>query len=185
MKLRSILLAATAAAALSTTAVQASEEPGWYVVGKGLAIMGDDKTEEETHAKLEGDNGYGVGVDVGYSIGNGFAFEFDYSYSSNTVTVKEDGHEDEHVNVDYSTYALDVVYTAEVSEGIGAFGKVGYEWEVESPDGEENAHDNDFVFGLGMEFEVQHNMAMIVEYEHSLIEGPRGDGIFVGLLYRF
>lgn len=164
--------------------VEEAEESRFYIVAKGLATLGDDVTEEE--ASLSGDNGYGVGIDVGYRLGNGFAIEYDFSYSSNTVTESREGFEPEEYDFDYYTSALDLVYTYEVTESLGLFAKVGYEYEWEHIDAlDEKNTDHGAVFGVGMEIAMNETYRFVTEYEHSTIKGPRGDGIFAGLMVNF
>lgn len=154
-------------------------ESKFYIVIKGMNILG----EKVDHGLklLDGGKGYGYGVDLGYRIGNGFSVEYDFSYSSNTVTEgtnKETGK--------YYTSALDLVYTYEISEGFGLFGKAGYEYEWEKINGYGiDSRNNNFVFGAGAEIAINETYKFVAEYEHSLIKGPRGDGILLGLMINF
>jgi len=170
---------------LETETEAVAEESRFYIVGKGMAIMGDTIAEEE--AILDGDNGYGFGIDIGYRLGHGFAVEYDFSYSSNTVTERKEGFEPEEFDADYYTSALDLVYTYEMTETIGIFGKVGYEFEWETIDGLgiDSERDDGFVFGAGFEVAMNEKYKFVTEYEHSTIDGPRGDAIFAGLMVNF
>jgi len=154
-------------------------ESKFYVVIKGMTILGDSVNHELT--VLDGDQDYGYGIDFGYRLGNGFAVEYDFSYSSNIVTettAKATGT--------YYTSALDLVYTYETTETIGFFGKVGYEYEWEKIAAYNiDSRNNDFVFGAGVEIAMNETYKFVAEYEHSLIEGPRGDGIFAGVMINF
>lgn len=162
--------------------VEHVEKP-YYIVVKGLMVTGDKVDHGE--ATLDGDRGYGFGIDVGYRFAEGFAIEYDFSYAENTVTEMV-GHESEEACAKYYTHALDLVYTYEATETIGIFGKIGLEYEVEKID---DLHiDNDdtgFVWGLGIEAAVDDTYKIVVEYEHSTIEGPHGNSIFAGVMYNF
>ncbi len=161
-----------------------TEESKFYIVGKGMAILGDDVTEEES--TLSGDSGYGFGVDIGYRLGKGFAVEYDFSYSTNTVTERREGFEPEAYDFDYYTSAIDLIYTYEATESLGLFAKVGYEYEWEHIDAlDEKNTDHGAVFGVGIEVAINEEYKFVGEYEHSTIKGPRGDGIFAGLMVNF
>ncbi|HHD78897.1 MAG TPA: hypothetical protein ENK98_04580 [Epsilonproteobacteria bacterium] len=97
-------------------------ESKFYVVAKGMMVLGD--TVDEENSILDGDKDYGFGIDVGYRLGNGFAVEYDFSYATNTVT-ETAGGEVRDASAKYYTSALDLVYTLEATENIGIFGKVG------------------------------------------------------------
>ena len=158
-------------------------ESKFYVIVKGMIILGD-KVDHE-HAVLDGDQDYGYGIDIGYRLGNGFALEYDFSYGRNTVT-ETVGEEVEEATGKYYTSALDIVYTVEMTESIGIFGKVGYEYEWETISKYDiDSTNNDFVFGAGVEIAMSEEYKFVAEYEHSLIEGPRGDSIFAGIMYNF
>ena len=158
-------------------------ESKFYIVAKGMSILGDTVNHEG--ALLDGDQDYGYGVDLGYRLGSGFAVEYDFSYSSNTVTETR-GEDIEKATGKYYTSALDLVYTYEASENIGLFGKVGYEYEWEKIDAYNiDGRNDDFVFGAGVEIAINETYKFVAEYEHSLIEGPRGDGILAGVMINF
>ena len=164
-------------------AVEEIAESPFYIVVKGMTILGD--TTNHGEAVLDGDQDYGYGIDLGYRIGNGFAIEYDFSYSTNTVKEKV-GEEVEEGTGKYYTSALDLVYTYEVSEGFGVFGKVGYEYESETINAFEiDGSDHGFVFGAGVEIAMTESIKFVAEYEHSTIDGPRGDGILAGIMYSF
>jgi len=154
-------------------------ESKFYVVASGMYMFGD--TVEHEGLLLDGDKDFGFGIDLGYRIGNGFAVEYDFTYGSNTVT--EGSEEAEAI---YYTSAIDLVYTYEMTETIGLFGKVGYEYEWETID-EYNIDgtDHDFVFGAGVEIAMNETYKFVAEYEHSLIESPHGDSIFAGVMINF
>jgi len=164
--------------------VETAELSPFYVVAKGMMIFGDTVNHEE--AVLDGDQDYGFGIDLGYRLGNGFAVEYDFSYSGNTVTEKKDGEEPVNVNAKYYTSAIDLVYTYELTEELGVFGKVGYEYEWEKISALDiDGTDHDFVFGAGFEAAMDEKFKFVAEYEHSLIDGPRGDTLFAGIMYNF
>ncbi len=79
-------------------AVEAAESD-FYIVAKGMMILGDDVTEEMS--VLDGDRGYGFGIDLGYRISENFSVECDYSYSGNTVTETRAGMEPEEFDANY------------------------------------------------------------------------------------
>lgn len=160
-------------------------ESKFYVIAKVLMILGK-KVNHEAGIVLDGDKDYGYGIDIGYRLGNGFALEYDFSYARNTVSEIEDGHVLHEAKGTYYTHALDLVYTYEFTHTFGVFAKAGYEYEIEEI---EDFHiDNDgtgFNYGVGVELAVNHKYKVIAEYEHSTIEGPRGDSIFAGVMYNF
>jgi len=158
-------------------------ESKFYVVAKALTILGD-KVDHEGSI-LDGDRDYGFGIDLGYRLGNGFALEYDFSYARNTVT-EDNGDTIEEAKAKYYTHALDLVYTYELTETVGVFAKAGYEYEIEEiKDYDIDSDDNGFNFGAGVELAINHQYKFIAEYEHSTIEGPRGDSIFAGVMYNF
>ena len=162
---------------------QETEESKFYVVAKGMLVLGNDV--EHDHALLDGDQDYGYGLDIGYRLGNGFALEYDFSYGTNTVTEKK-GEELEEATGKYYTSALDIVYTFEMTESVGIFAKAGYEYEWEKISKYDiDTSDDGFVFGLGVEVAMNEDYKFIAEYEHSTIEGPRGDSIFAGVMFNF
>ena len=157
----------------------------FYVVVKGLYIMGDD-VDHGHGITLDGDGDYGFGIDVGYRLGHGFAIEYDFSYATNTVTETDEHHHTEHADATYYTHALDLVYTHHLSHEVGIFFKAGYVYEKEEIDDFHiDSSDNGFVYGVGLEYMMDEHYALLVEYEGSTIDGPRGDGIFVGVQYNF
>ena len=169
---------------VETNDLEMTELSPFYVVTKGMIIFGD--TVNHGEAVHDGDQDYGFGIDIGYHIGNGFSIEYDFSYSSNTVTEKKEGEEPVNVNAKYYTSALDIVYTYELTEELGVFGKVGYEYEWEKISALDiDSTDHDFVFGAGLEVEMDEHFKFVTEYEHSLIDGPRGDSLFAGIMYTF
>lgn len=158
-------------------------ESKFYVIVKALMIMGDKV--DHGHSVLDGDKDYGYGIDIGYRLGNGFALEYDFSYARNTVT-EDDGHTVEKATGKYYTHALDLVYTYEFTHTLGVFVKGGYEYEIEEiEEFHIDSDNNGFNYGIGVEVAVDHKYKLIAEYEHADIEGPRGDSLFVGVMYNF
>ncbi|MDQ7085397.1 MAG: porin family protein [Sulfurovum sp.] len=156
----------------------------YYVVVKGMTVLGADSTHG--HDTLEGDQGYGVGIDVGYRIGNGFAVEYDFSYSTNTVIETDLEGTSHEGDASYSTQALFLVYTHHLTDTVGLFVKAGYEYETEVIDDLGIDSDADgFAYALGLEYAMNTHYTMLVEYESADIEGPRGDAVFVGMMYNF
>ena len=154
------------------------EELPYYVAVKGMYTLGDTYKEEK------GDAGYGVGIDLGYRLGHGFAVEIDGTYENGDVTAKESNGEEVEENAKYFTSSLDAVYVYEVGAGVGILGKIGYEYEHEKIAGE-TTNDTGFIFAAGAEYEINEEFKAIAEYEHSLIEGPKGDAILAGIMYNF
>jgi opacity protein-like surface antigen len=164
--------------------VDEGHESDFYVVAKALTIAGDKVNHGD--AVLDGDRGYGVGLDLGYRIGNGFAIETDFSYAKNDVTEFKTGFLPETFSAKYTTAALVLVYTYELTEALGVFGKLGYEYEREKISGlgiDDEGHD--FVYAGGFEYMLDESYKAVVEYEHSAIEGPKGDTISLGVMYNF
>jgi opacity protein-like surface antigen len=158
--------------------------PHFYIIGKGLMIRGD--SVEHGEATLNGNRDYGYGVDIGYHIGKGFSLEYDFTSSRNTVRETKPGHEPEDIEGKYYTSAIDLVYSYELTKHLAVFGKVGYEYEWEEID-EINIdkREHGAIVGVGVEIAMNKKFAFMLEYEHSSIEGPRGDSIFAGILFRF
>jgi len=157
------------------------EKSDFYVVFKGLTVLGD-KVLHEGNA-LEGDNGYGFGIDFGYRLGSGFAIEYDFAYAQNTITevaTQEEG------DARYYSHSLDLIYTYELTESFGIFAKGGYEYETETVDiFNIDEDDSGFIVGAGIEWSIDETYALIAEYETSSIEGLRGDALFAGLMVNF
>jgi opacity protein-like surface antigen len=161
-----------------------NKESRYYAVVKALYIVGD--TVNHGEATLVGDDGYGIGIDLGYRLQKGFSLEYDFSYSTNTVTEHVEGEEPRDVDATYMTHAIDLVYGYEVMHKLELFAKVGYEYEIEKIDDLGIDNDSDgAVFGAGAEYELQENFKVLGEYEHSTIDGPRGDSIYCGVMYNF
>jgi len=160
-------------------------ESKFYIVAKGLLIRGE--SVDHGASVLDGDQDYGFGIDFGYRIGNGFAVEYDFSYSSNIPTeIDALGVAVGKVDASYYTSAIDIVYTVEVSETVGVFAKVGYEYEWETiSDLNVDSRDDGFVYGAGLEFSINETYKFVAEYEHSTIDSPRGDSIYAGIMYNF
>ena len=154
-------------------------ESKFYIIAKGLMVLGDTVNHESV--VLDGDRDYGFGMDFGYRLGNGFALEYDFSYVRNTVT--EDGEE---AKATYYTSTVDLVYTYEVTERLGIFAKAGYEYEWEKISAYDiDGRDDGPVFGGGVEIAMNESYKFVAEYEHSTIEGPHGDSIFAGVMFNF
>lgn len=161
-----------------------TEESNFYVIAKGLTVLGDTVSHEANI--LDGERGYGFGIDFGYRLGQGFALEYDFTYAKNTVTEIDEFNESEEGNAKYYAHALDLVYTYHVSHAVGLFVKGGYEYETEKIDAfEMDSDDHGFNYGAGLEWSMNDKYALVVEYEKSTIEGPRGDALFAGVMYNF
>lgn len=155
------------------------EANNFYVIAKGLYTIGAD-VEEEGGAVLKGKSGKGFGVDLGYTLPYHFSVELDLSHSQNDV---ENEH-DEIETAKYWTYALDVVYVYHLTHEVRVIGKLGYEFEDEKI-AEETLHENGMVYGGGVEYHLNDNYDLLVEYEGSTIDSARGDSIYAGVKYTF
>jgi len=156
----------------------------YYVVVKALNILGDKVQHGE--ATLDGDNSYGFGIDFGYRLQKGFSLEYDFSYSTNTVHEYVEGEEPRSADASYMTHAIDLVYGYEIMHKLELFAKVGYEYEREKiSDFEIDNGSDGAVVGAGIEYEIGHAYKVLGEYEHSTIDGPRGDSLYLGLMYNF
>jgi len=158
----------------------------YYVAMKGIYSFGDDYTNDE-NIKEKGDSGYGIGLDAGYFFykgsSNGFAVELDVTYESGDVTLYEEEEKFTH-RAEYYTSSLDLVYVFKPIEQIGLIAKVGYEYEYEKFS-DETSNEDDFIFAGGIEYHLSHHYRALLEYEHSLIEGPKGDMVSLGVVYNF
>ena len=198
-QMKKILLAAAVAAQLTTQVFAGgdiapvevhepevmghAEESKFYIIAKALMITGDKI--DHGHATLDGDRDYGYGIDIGYRLGHGFALEYDFSYASNTVT-EDDGHGTHRAKAKYYTHAFDLVYTYEFTHTFGVFVKGGYELENEKINDLHIDDDKDgFNYGFGIEYALDHKYKVVAEYELSTIDCPRGDALFVGVMYNF
>jgi opacity protein-like surface antigen len=73
-----------------------------------------------------------------------------------------------------------------VAESVGIFGKAGYEYEWENNDDTDaHAYDYGMAFGAGIEVAMSESYRFVAEYEHSTIDGPKGDTVFAGIMYNF
>ncbi len=179
-----LYLAGTTAFGAEVSEPMHEEEPAMYVVLKWLYSLGGDIDEgEET---IEGESGRGMGVDIGYRLGYGFAMEVDYSNYTNRVHKKAEGAETERGTARYKAYALDLLYSYHMTEQWGVFVKGGWEYEKEEIAAfDSTGYDNGGVAGIGTEYLFGEGVGTVVEYEHSFIDGPHGDSVFVGLLLDF
>ena len=159
--------------------IETEKEAPFYVVVKGMYILGNDVKHEDVI--LKGDGDYGFGIDLGYRLEYGFALEYDFSYATNDV--KEDV---DTFSASYITHALDLVYSYEIIHHAKLLVKVGYEYEKEKISDLDIDNGSDgAVLGAGIEYELNHTYNLVVEYEHSTIDGPRGDSINLGVMYNF
>ncbi len=160
-----------------------NEESEWYIVLAGMTLLGDDVRHGEALLDSKDDYGYGFGIDVGYRLGNGFAVEYDFTYGRNKVREITE-YDEVEITSKYYTSALDLVYTYEATENLGIFLKAGYEYEWEKiPDLDIDSREHDFVFGVGIEYALDEDYKLLLEYEHSKIEGPHGDSVFAGVMF--
>ena len=45
--------------------------------------------------------------------------------------------------------------------------------------------DRGFLYGIGFDITMNESYKLVLEYEHSFIESPRGDSLYVGIMYSF
>ena len=161
------------------------KESRFYIATKALVTLGD--TIEEENSKLEGSTGAGIGIDLGYKIGNGFSVEVDVTYATNTVTEILSSGEKEDFTGTYITSSLDIAYAYELTHTLEIFGKVGYEIEYEKIDTLTDSYESNtgFIYAVGVEYEVSESLALLGEFEATTIDGPRGNSIFAGIVYKF
>ena len=187
------ILTLLAISSLTSLSLQASEpehsevtteQSNFYVAVKAIATLGDSIKEE--HATLKGDTGVGIGIDLGYKLDYGFSVEIDGTYVTNTVTETLHNGDHEEFKASYITTSLDIAYKYPITHTIGLVVKGGYEYEIEKINGLDIDHsENGFVFAGAVEYELTEHMAVLAEYEHTTIEGPRGDSVFAGVVYSF
>ena len=151
--------------------VKEKSHAGFYVVGKGLYITGDE------HHHTDADSGAGAGLDLGYRFNKNLAVELGGTYSKNEEKVSSD-------EITYKTGNLSLVYTVHATDHLGIFAKAGYMKEKESMHGHA-VTESGLAYGGGLEYELSHNTALVAEYETSNIDSTRGDAISLGLMYNF
>ena len=165
---------------------QESESP-FYIVLKGMVTTGGDEREEE--AFLKGDNAYGVGLDIGYMFHKHFGIELSTVYGKNNITRTEEMHgeiEIDKAKATYVSYAINLIFKHPINEEVGYFIKAGFEKEHETIDDfdiDDREHGIDAAAGLT--YEINEEMAALVEYEYSSIRGLRGDAFFLGMEFKF
>ena len=151
-----------------------------YLVVKGLSAGGDTITEGE--AKVEGKNGKGFGVDIGYRTGYGINLELDYAYADVDIT-ETTPTEETKATGKYHSFSLDLLYAYHITKPFAVFVKTGVEYEKEKISKlNVDKSDTGVLYGAGLEYEFMEEMAFIVEYEDSTIDGPRGYSIAAGLV---
>ena len=193
MRLKHLVLGATlfgaslvASESVEHNAEHHKELTPYYVAVKGMYTLGDDYTNDYG-IKEEGDAGYGVAVDFGYYFYKNFAVELDFTYENGDVTAYEEEEGELRAiseTAEYYTSSLDLVYMFKPIHELGILFKVGYEYEYETIADESN-DETGFVFAAGLEYHLSHHYRAIAEYEHSTIDGPKGDAIFAGIVYNF
>jgi len=81
---------------------------------------------------------------------------------------------------------MDVTYTLPITHHIGIIGKLGYEFEQEKiKELDIDEKDNGMVYGAGVEYHLSDHYEMLVEYEGSTIQSPRGSSLYAGVKYIF
>ena len=182
-----IIIASLTSIILTTTAMAKEHHVKtgeFYIVTKALMTT-SETIKEDSGAMLKADVGGGIGIDVGYTLPYHFAVEVDTSYSKNRVTLSENGEKEDDL-ASYWTYAMDVTYTLPITHHIGIIGKLGYEFEQEKiKELDIDEKDNGMVYGAGVEYHLSDHYEMLVEYEGSTIESPRGSSLYAGVKYIF
>ncbi len=150
-----------------------------YVVAKALVTT--PSSMEHENAELSSGMGSGIGLDLGYKLSNHIALEVDISYDHNTIEENLNGViEDAAAN--YYTYAVDITYALHMTHAMGLIVKLGYEIEDEEVEKLNISEiDSGIVYGLGLEYAINKNYEIVVEYEHSDIISTRGSSIFSGV----
>lgn len=159
------------------------KESKFYVAAKALMTLGN--TVNEGESQLKGSTGKGIGIDLGYRVGNGFAVEVDGTYTKNTVTEIPSVGEEEDFTGSYMTSSLDAVYDYKFTHELAIFGKAGFEYELEKIGDAASKTSTGISYAVGTEYEVSESIALLAEYEGTTIDGPRGNGVFAGIVYNF
>lgn len=171
---------------VSATAAWAerNEHSNYYLVVKALYSL-PQKVDHDGHT-LESEPGFGMGLDLGYKITHNLALELDFSYDENKVNA-EDAHHVKHTyDGIYYTYALDLAYTYHFTKRIGLMGKAGIEMEDERIDALDiKTTETGLAYGLALEYVLTQHYEVLVEYEGTTIESPRGHSLFAGVKYNF
>jgi len=167
-----------------------------YGVAKFMYSPGADY-EHSGHV-ITGESAMGLGFDLGYKIMDSVSAELAFSYGSNSIS-KED-----HTATDstpthsmfplmatgtlsgtgtYLAIGLLGVYTYHINEQFSAVGKFGFVSESETlswDTGDESASSTGVVYVLGGEYVLGGHNELVLEYEGSTVEGPKGANIFIG-----
>jgi len=156
----------------------------FYLTLKPMLTSGG--TLHEGEDTLSGDNAYGLGIDAGYYLLPRIAVELSTSYSKNSVTeTNEHGHQ-KKANGYYTSAAVNLVYKQPIFDEFALFAKLGYEWENEKINGLNINEDGYGVdYAIGATYELDHHLALLLEYESSTMDSLRGDAYFAGVEYRF
>lgn len=159
-------------------------ESSVYIATKAMYTLGS--TVQEETSTLDGGTGEGLAVDVGYRVGNGFSVEVDGTFAEDTILETKLNGEQKNMSASYVTTSLDVAYMYHANHELGLFVKGGYEYEFEKiADLNVDAINSGFIYAAGTEYEVSETMAVIGEYEVTTIKGPRGNTLFLGMVYSF
>lgn len=157
----------------------------YYMVVKFMSSKGGTVYEE--NAVLDGNRAHGIGIDVGYKFNPQFGVEFAGTYGRGDVKKTEESlPEIEIAGAEYTSYALNLVFSQPLLDEIGFFAKLGYEKEHEKIcafDMSEDAYGVDYA--VGFDYELDEHKAILIEYEKTTIDGLLGDLYFAGLEYRF
>jgi opacity protein-like surface antigen len=155
-----------------TPKVEEKSSPSdFYVVAKGVYIMGDDA-----------DSGMGGGLDLGYNITDSVAIELGGAFTKNELDVSKN-------EASYKDIGLSLKYTLHATDSLGLFAKAGYMMEqvkVNAMNYDEN--EAGAILGAGVEYKMSDAMALVGEYQMSTIDDDdtaRGDAVSLGLKYNF
>lgn len=156
------------------------EKKGFYAVPKAVVIVGD--TINHNGHELNGDAGMGAGIDLGYSFNSNYALELALTHAE--ADVVEDGHVKD--TAEYTTYGFNAVYTRKVAGHFAVLAKLGYAWEYERMDELHIKETLDGVtYAVGFEYGVADNMEVVLEAEGANVSSSRGEGVMLGLKYKF
>ncbi len=154
---------------------ESKKESDFYLIIKGLSVLRQEADHETSHS------GHGGGFDLGYRFAEGFAVEYDFTYGETKLE-----ESDMTIGRIFYGQSLDLIYTKEVTEDVGIFGKFGYEHENEKVDAHHQKAEEDGInIGLGIEYALNSSYKIIAEYEHFTAKESDSDLVFGGVMFDF
>lgn len=123
------------------------------------------------------DDGTLINIGIGYDINSNFAVELSHldlgSFSTDFGDIDVDG------------FNLSVIGSIPVSEQVNLFARVGYyDWEA-SLDNFSSTSDNDFIYGVGVSYDFNENVAGTLAYDSYSLDGTDIDSLSIGIKYSF